>query len=112
MYKIDEAEVKGEMVEGAVGASIKWLLHKGIGVPNFEMRILEVEPEGQTPEHTHHWEHEVYVLSGKGKVKSIRGDAELTPGVAVFVPPYEKHVFVNEGEEILKFICVIPRRVG
>lgn len=112
MYRINEAEVKGEPVEGAGGASIKWLLHKGIGVPNFEMRILEVELGGHTPEHAHHWEHEVYVLSGKGKVKSERGDVELTPGVAVFVPPYEKHVFVNDGEELLKFICVIPRRVS
>ncbi|MBT9144586.1 MAG: hypothetical protein DDT40_00726 [candidate division WS2 bacterium] len=112
MYKIKETEVKGEMVDGASGASIKWLLHKGIGVPNYEMRILEVEPQGQTPEHQHHWEHEVYVLSGTGKVRSGKGEGELMPGVAVFVPPYEKHVFLNDGEVVLKFICVIPRRIG
>lgn len=110
MYKTHEDEVKAEIVEEGKNATIKWLLHKGIGVPNFEMRIFEVQPGGQTPEHVHHWEHEVYVLSGNGKIKTERGDAELKKGVAVFVPPQERHVFINDGEEELKFICVIPRR--
>ncbi len=76
--------------------------------PNFVLRVFTLEPGGRTPRHSHPWEHEVYVLSGKGRTE---GDAELdlAPGDAVYVQPQETHSFVNTGDEDLRFVCVVPK---
>lgn len=78
------------------------------GAPNFCMRVFEVEPGSSTPHHTHPWEHEVFVLSGQGKVISREGEKALSQGSVVFVAPDEPHCFVNDGDQILRFICLIP----
>ena len=78
------------------------------GAPNFCMRVFEVEPGSSTPYHSHRWEHEVYVLNGQGIVKGEQGETRIARDSVVFVPPDENHCFVNNGSEILRFICVIP----
>jgi quercetin dioxygenase-like cupin family protein len=47
---------------------IRKLITKHIGANNFVMRLFEIEPEGNTPLHTHPWEHEVFILEGEGAV--------------------------------------------
>jgi hypothetical protein len=32
----------------------------------------------------------------------------LEPGYTVFVAPMEEHQFTNTGEEVLRFVCLIP----
>lgn len=78
------------------------------GAPRFCMRVFEVEPGSSTPSHSHWWEHEVFVLSGKGVVVSGEGETPIAEGSVVFVAPDEHHCFVNNGDETLRFICVIP----
>ncbi len=78
------------------------------GAPNYCMRVFDVEPGSSTPSHSHAWEHEVYVLSGQGEVVGEQGEKPLAKDSVVFVPPNEHHCFVNNGKEILRFICVIP----
>ncbi|MBA7495991.1 hypothetical protein ES702_06587 [subsurface metagenome] len=78
------------------------------GAPNFCMRVFDVEPGSSTPSHEHPWEHEVYVLSGRGVVVSEQGETQIAKDSVVFVPPDEHHCFINNGDEILRFICVIP----
>jgi len=39
------------------------------GAPNFCMRVFDVEPGSSTPSHAHDWEHEVFILAGKGVVE-------------------------------------------
>lgn len=78
------------------------------GAPRFCMRVFEVEPGSSTPSHSHWWEHEVFVLSGKGVVVSGEGETPIAEGSVVFVAPDEHHCFVNKGDETLRFICVIP----
>jgi quercetin dioxygenase-like cupin family protein len=104
--EIPQAEVKEQ---GAVGVSLKILAGKDDGAPNFVMRHFTIEKGGHTPFHSHAWEHEVFVLNGRGKVRSKEGEIPLTPGMAVFVPPNEMHSFVADEKESLSFICVIPR---
>ncbi len=104
---VSAEEVK---VEGAKKARIRWLLAEKDGVPNFCMRLFEVEPGGCTPYHTHPWEHEVFVLEGEGEVVTDKEKAKLEPGVVVFVPPNQPHQFLNTGDKTLKFICLIPLR--
>jgi quercetin dioxygenase-like cupin family protein len=79
------------------------------GAPFFNLRVFEVEPGHATPHHSHWWEHEVFVLSGKGIVRTDEGDVALEHGSTVFVPGGEWHQFVNQGDEVLRFICVVPQ---
>ena len=78
------------------------------GAPRFCMRVFEVEPGSSTPSHSHWWEHEVFVLSGQGVVVGGDGETPIVEGSVVFVAPDEHHCFVNNGDELLRFICVIP----
>ena len=95
------------------GNSIWRLLPARIGVPNFELRYFEVPPGGRTSYGKHPWEHEVFVLTGEGRVKG-KGVADesinrlVRPGEAVYIAPDEEHQFINAGEEPLGFICVVP----
>ncbi len=82
------------------------------GAPNFCMRVFEVEPGSSTPWHSHQWEHEVFVLSGEGVVKSEEGEAQITKDSVVFVAPNEQHCFLNSGKKPLRFVCVIPVGTG
>jgi quercetin dioxygenase-like cupin family protein len=78
------------------------------GADNFVMRVFELQPNSSTPLHSHNWEHEIFVLAGYGAIKGGDGDATLLQGDVVFVPANEAHCLYNTGEEIFRFICVIP----
>jgi len=78
------------------------------GAPNYCMRVFDVDPGSSTPFHAHAWEHEVFVLSGKGVAVSDGGEIKIDRDSVVFVPGEETHCFKNNGDEILRFICVIP----
>ena len=78
------------------------------GAPNFCMRVIDVAPGAFTPSHEHPWEHEVFVLSGRGVVVGKEGETQITKDSVVFVPPDEHHCFINNGNAPLRFICVIP----
>ncbi|RLG07806.1 MAG: cupin [Thaumarchaeota archaeon] len=106
-HEVEAAELKEE---GAEKAWIRWLISKEDGAPNFSMRFFEIEPGGRTPLHEHPWEHEVFILSGEGKV--ILGDEEkiVGPQAAIYIPPNLRHSFINVGREKLSLLCLIPHR--
>jgi quercetin dioxygenase-like cupin family protein len=78
------------------------------GAPHFSMRVFEVQPGASTPFHSHWWEHEVFILAGRGKLRGNEREWDLAPDHAVYVPGDEEHCFVNTGSEVLRFICCIP----
>jgi quercetin dioxygenase-like cupin family protein len=105
----NEVESKAVTEPGAEGVTIRVLMGDDIGAPTFAMRHFELAPGGSTPYHTHAWEHEVFVLSGKGKVRRKGGgETDLEAGSFVFVAPAEEHNFVNVGNSPFTFLCVIP----
>ncbi len=93
---------------GAHGCRMRCLIGPDDGAPSFTMRQFEVAPGGNTPKHSHGYEHEVFVLEGEGIVLDSRGEHRLAPGVAVYVAPDEIHQFRNTGSGPLKFLCLIP----
>ncbi|MBU1698728.1 MAG: cupin domain-containing protein [Candidatus Eisenbacteria bacterium] len=101
-------DVPAQPVEGTPGAAIRWLIAQKDGAPNFAMRIIEIQEGSASPHHTHPSEHEVFILEGNGVVRSEEGDKPIAPGIFVFVPPEEKHQFVNTGSGLLRFICIVP----
>jgi quercetin dioxygenase-like cupin family protein len=101
-------QVEAEEAAEAVGVTVRVVIGEEDGAPNFVMRVFDVEPGAATPLHTHYWEHEVFVLGGRGRVHGGGEEGPLGEGDIVFIPPMEEHRFVNEGDEPLRFICVIP----
>jgi quercetin dioxygenase-like cupin family protein len=98
------------MVEGGVGVRKGSLITEGDGAPTVAMRLFEIEPGGHTPWHAHDWEHVVYIVDGRGTLKTEHGDADFEPGDALLVPPNDEHNFVNRGEGRLRFLCIVPHK--
>lgn len=94
--------------EGSSKLTVRWLITKEIGAPNFAMRLFEMESGGNSPFHAHAWEHEMFVLDGEGVVVSAEGQKPIRSGTVVFVPPDEKHQFKNTGKKTLRFLCLVP----
>lgn len=96
---------------GSTKTTIQWLWNKeNDGIPNFAMRRFEILPGGKIGVHDHPWEHEIYVLSGKGKVFTT--DKEIIAKVddALYMPPDVPHGYTNEFEEPFVFLCMIPNK--
>jgi quercetin dioxygenase-like cupin family protein len=94
---------------GAPGATIRTIIdEEHDGAPVFSLRVIEVAPGGHTPDHTHPFEHENYILEGTGRVRIEESWHDLRPGDVVFVPPGIPHTYQNAGDEPFRFICGIP----
>ncbi len=94
-------------LKGARGVSKRTLIGKDQSAPNFYLRRFHVEPFGNTPRHTHPWEHEIYVLSGCGEVTIAGESSALKEGIAVFIPGGADHQ-IRAGDKPLEFICIVP----
>ncbi len=104
-----EVEARSVSEPGAKGVTLRVLMGKNVGATNYVMRHFELAPGGNTPFHTHDWEHEVFVLSGQGKVRrTAGGETEIGPGSFVFVAANEEHGFTCTGSAPLAFLCVVP----
>ncbi len=55
-----------ELVQILPGVVKRDVINADNGAPNLCIRVFEVEPGSSTPPHSHPWEHEVFVLSGRG----------------------------------------------
>ncbi len=80
------------------------------GSPTFAMRLFTLKKGASTPYHTHDWEHEVFIVDGTIKVVSKDGEKIVEKGAFVLVEPNEEHQFVNVGDKMAHFICVVPNR--
>jgi quercetin dioxygenase-like cupin family protein len=105
-----EVKLDDTNMEGACGTGIRWMLGPDDEMPNFYLRMIEIEPGGNSPRHTHPYEHEVYVLEGKGElVDPGGGPLALRPGDVAYVAPDELHNFRNAGDSVFRFLCIIPK---
>ena len=76
--------------------------------PSFSMRKFTLGKGGCSPYHAHPWEHEVYILAGRGEVRFAGGSRSVEPGNFAFVPPNDEHQFVNSGDSVFEFLCMVP----
>lgn len=105
-YEDVPAQVFGDE---APGVTIRWVIdEQRDGAPNFALRVIEVAPGGHTPDHTHPYEHENFVIEGQGRVLIDEGWHDIGPGSVVFVPAGVRHTYINAGETPFKFLCGIP----
>ncbi len=107
----DQVASKAMDVPGASGVSMRLMVGRDDGAPNFSMRQFHVEPGGHTPLHEHNYEHEVLILAGRGRLMHSTDDADDDPiedGDVVFIAANELHQFRNDGDESLAFMCLVP----
>lgn len=93
----------------APGVSIRQLItEEEDGAPVYVMRMIEVAPGGHTPRHSHPFEHENFIVEGKGRV--LLGDEwrDVGPGDVALVPGGLEHTYENAGDTTFKFLCSIP----
>ena len=105
---VNDVEAQPMQLDGAAGVSMRLLVGRDHGAPTFAMRQFTVEPGGHTPLHRHNYEHEVYVLAGKGLVRGGDTQREIHAGDVVFMPANQLHQFKVTGDEPLVFICLVP----
>jgi len=102
---VEKSVVKMDQVEGT---KIQWLASKFDGAPNFAMRRFTMEIGGKIGLHDHPWEHEIYILRGKGIAYNDKERVEIKAGDVIFIPGNEPHGYDNIGDEELMFICMVP----
>lgn len=93
----------------APGVTIRWLIDEEHDhAPFYALRLIEISPNGHTPHHAHPFEHENYVLEGRGRLHIGEDAYDVGPGNVMFVPNGAQHWFENIGEAPFRFLCGIP----
>ena len=104
----DNVEKKIANTDGAKGAGLRWVLGPEDKMPNFYLRVVEVEPGGCTMHHEHPYEHQVFILEGTCELVGNDKSITMEKGDAGYVEPGEIHQFRNAGQGMMKMICCIP----
>jgi quercetin dioxygenase-like cupin family protein len=95
-------------MEGIKGVSMRVMVGREDGAPNFAMRHFILDPGGFTPHHSHDYEHQVVVLKGRGEAFDAGETREISAGDVILVESDAEHQFRNTGEEPLQFLCLVP----
>lgn len=76
-------------------------------VDDVSLKVLDVEPGGSTPFHTHPHAHEGVVISGQGALRLRDRSEPLGPGDVFTVNPNAPHAITNrDGTAPLRFVCM------
>ena len=108
------ADIKPTLFDNgpAQGVAARVVIGKADGADNFWKRVFDIAPGGHTPEHSHDWEHEMFVHSGVGEVYGNGQWNSVKYGNVLFIPRNEEHQIRNAVEEpltIYKMFCSISR---
>jgi quercetin dioxygenase-like cupin family protein len=105
---IDDAPGKPVDMAGVRGVTMAMMVGREHGAPNFSLRQFRVEPGGNTPRHSHDYEHEVFIVSGSGTVLLEGIERQVRAGDVVFVPADQEHQFRADERSGLRFLCLVP----
>ncbi|MCD6370263.1 MAG: cupin domain-containing protein [Thermoplasmata archaeon] len=106
--KKEKVEMKGMDGQHTKGVWIQWLIREEQGAENYALRLFTLEPGGTIPKHQHPWEHEIFVLEGKGIIGAGDREIEVSAGNFAYIEPDIPHWYRNTGEVVWKFLCIIP----
>jgi quercetin dioxygenase-like cupin family protein len=98
------SEVEELDLEG--GGKIRWLITHRDGAKNFSMRLITIPHGKSTPNHAHDYEHEIFVIEGKGEAELNGEIISADSDSFIFIPGGVKHTIRAKSD--MKMICVIP----
>ena len=98
---------KPVQMDGVKGVQMAVMVGREDGAPNFALRQFIVEPGGNSPRHSHDYEHEVYIVEGSGTVLLNGKENPIKGGDVVYVPADHEHQF-KAGGGGMKFLCLVP----
>jgi len=106
----DQVDAQDMQMPGAEGVKMRLMVGRADGAPHFSMRLFEVAPGGQTPRHAHNYEHEVLIVAGQARVYDGQADTDrpAAAGDVLYIPANQTHQFVNDSDEPLRFMCMVP----
>ncbi len=97
-------------IAGAKGVVTRIPISADDGAPSFTMRLFTIFPGGNTPYHSHDYEHEIFVINGRGALLSAEGRKAVAPGDAILILPGELHGFEADGSLGMEMLCMVPNR--
>ncbi len=98
-----------EFGSAAPGVEIRRLIDEELdGAPFYNLRMIEIAPGGNTPDHSHENEHENFVVEGQGEVMVEGTFHQVAVGDVIFIPPCARHQYRNTGEGTFRFLCGVP----
>ena len=108
---IDQVEKKKVQMEGASGAWKQLPLGDADGAPVYSYRVFTLEPGGNTPYHSHPYEHMNFIIEGQGVLVNEAGEERpLKAGDFALVYPNEKHQYRNNSKDkTFRMICGVPK---
>jgi len=110
LVNIDDVEEELLTKGNAKGTKVKYLIDERHGANNFFLRVYEIEPGGQTPYDQHPYEHEVFILKGRGSLLTVENGIprmrEVKEGDVIFVASNQVHQFLNSTETPFQMLCL------
>ena len=106
--RVNETEPTPVTIPDVKGVTMRLMVGRKDGAPNFAMRHYTVAPGGHTPRHQHNYEHEVIVTGGSARLEYEGTFHELASGDILMIEPNRMHQFTNHGQSDLTFICLVP----
>ncbi|MFH0736560.1 MAG: cupin domain-containing protein [bacterium] len=98
-------------IAGAVNAFKQIAIGSNDNTPSFALRVFTLEPNGETPYHTHGFEHINYIIDGEGFLVDAEGNEKpIKKGDFALILPMEKHQFKNASQNNnFVMICGVPK---
>jgi quercetin dioxygenase-like cupin family protein len=95
-------------MEGTKDVSMRIMVGRADGAPNFSLRQFRVAPGGHTPRHSHDYEHEVVVVGGAGTAEYDGAHHAIKEGDVLLLQPNIVHQFRADRGSELRFLCLVP----
>ncbi len=105
---INDVPLAPVQMEGVNGADMAVMVGRNDGAPNFALRQFKVKPGGNTPRHSHDYEHEVFIVEGAGTVLLEGAERPIRAGDVIYVPADQEHQFKAHPVQGLRFLCLVP----
>ncbi|MFH1754730.1 MAG: cupin domain-containing protein [Candidatus Latescibacterota bacterium] len=108
---LDEVEKCSVEMEGTKDVLKQIPISKQDGTPSYSFRVFTINPGGNTPYHTHPYEHLNYIINGHGVVVTESGEElPIHKGDFALILPGEKHQYSNKSaSEPFVMICAVPK---
>lgn len=103
-----EMEAMPVDMDGVKDVTMRLMVGRTDGAPNFSLRQFTVQPGGHTPRHSHNYEHENFIISGSGQVWYEGSFHDIAPGDVLLIGANQEHQFVNNTDQPLDFLCLVP----